>query len=321
MSHFLNRGQTLRRVVGAIAIAAALAACGGGTSQYDKFDPGRVIAFGDENSLLTSEGKRWTINSVTTDETTKVDTFSCSSNPIWVQRVASNYDFVFAECNPKSAAVKAFFRATNGAVVADLEAQIDAQVAAGGFRSDDLTTVMVGANDILALYKQYPTRTAADLKSDAAKRGEALAKQVNRIVSLGGKVLLSDLPDMGLSPYALAEKAANTDVDRADLIASLVDEFNVALGTNIVIDGRYIGLVQSNTRSKVMKKSPGSFSLKNVTQVACLSTAELPDCNSKTLVEGAGDNTYLWADEWHLSPRAHYEIGRLAIDRAENNPF
>ncbi|MBG6080432.1 SGNH/GDSL hydrolase family protein [Rubrivivax gelatinosus] len=321
MSLFLNRGQTLRRVVGSIAIAAALAACGGGTSQYDKFEPGRVIAFGDENSLLTSEGKRWSINNITTDETTKVDTFSCSSNPIWVQRVASNYDYVFAECNPKSAAVKAFFRASNGAVVDDLQAQIDAQVAAGGFRSDDLTTVMIGANDILALYKQYPTRTAEDLKNDAADRGKALAKQVNRIVELGGKVLLSDLPDMGLSPYALAEKAANTDVDRAELITSLVDAFNVALGTNILIDGRYIGLVQSNTRSKLMKKSPGSFELKNVKESACLASAELPDCNTKTLVEGAGNSTYLWADEWHFSPRAHYEFGRLAIARAEDNPF
>jgi phospholipase/lecithinase/hemolysin len=321
MSFFLNRGRNLRRVLGGVAIAAALAACGGGTSQYDAFEPGRVIAFGDENSLLNADGKRWTINNVTVDSTTSVETFSCSSSPIWVQRVASNYDFVFAECNPKDGAVNAFFRAVDGALVTDLESQIDAQVAAGGFRSDDLTTVMIGANDILELYKAYPTRSASDLKNDAAERGKALAKQVNRIVSLGGKVLLSDLPDMGLSPYALAEKAANTDIDRADLITSLVDAFNEALGTNILIDGRYIGLVQSNTRVKLMKKSPGSFDLDNVKEAACLSTAEVPDCNTQTLVEDGGNNTHLWADDWHLSPRAHYEIGRLAIARAEDNPF
>lgn len=321
MSFFLNRGRNLRRVLGGIAIAAALAACGGGTSQYDAFEPGRVIAFGDENSLLDADGKRWTINYVTVDDTTDEETFACKSNPIWVQRVASHYDYYFEECNPDDASENAFFRAVDGAVVADLEAQIDAQVAAGGFRSDDLTTVMIGANDILALYKEYPTRSVTDLKNDAAERGKALAKQVNRIVDLGGKVLLSDLPDMGLSPYALAEKAANTDIDRADLITSLVDAFNEALGTNILIDGRYIGLVQSNTRVKLMKKSPGSFDLDNVKEAACLSTAELPDCNTQTLVEDGGNNTHLWADEWHLSPRAHYEIGRLAIARAEDNPF
>lgn len=321
MSFFLNRGRTLRRVLGGVAIAAALAACGGGTSQYDAFDPGRVIAFGDENSLLNADGKRWTINHVAVDETTKVETFSCKSNPIWVQRVASNYGYAFEQCHEDDDTVQAFFRAAEDAVVADLAAQIDAQVAAGGFRSDDLVTVMIGANDILALYKQYPTRTASDLKDEAAERGKTLAKQVNRIVDLGGKVLLSDLPDMGLSPYALAEKAGNTDIDRADLITALVDAFNVALGTNILIDGRYIGLVQTNTRVKLMKKSPGSFDLDDVKVAACLSSAELPDCNTQTLIEKAGNNTHLWADSWHLSPRAHYEIGRLAIARAEDNPF
>ena len=56
MSLFLNRGRLLRRVIGGVAIAAALVACGGGTSQYDAFDPGRVIVFGDENSLPTRSG-------------------------------------------------------------------------------------------------------------------------------------------------------------------------------------------------------------------------------------------------------------------------
>lgn len=321
MSFFLNRGRLLRRVIGGVAIAAALVACGGGTSQYDAFDPGRVIVFGDENSLLTSAGKRWSINSVTVDSTTSVETFSCGANPIWVQRLAGNYGFVFEQCNPENGNVKAFFRATENARVADLQAQIDAQVGDGGFRDKDLVTVMVGVNDILDLYRAYPTRSMSDLEADAAARGKALARQVNKIVDLGGKVILSNLPDMGLSPYALAEKAANTDVDRAAFISALVKSFNEALGTNILQDGRYIGWVQADTRIQVMKKSPGSFNLSNVKDAACRTTAALPDCNNLTLVEGATGSTHLWADAWHLGPRGHYEIGRLAIDRAENNPF
>ncbi|MBZ8141905.1 esterase [Rubrivivax gelatinosus] len=321
MSFFLNRGRFLRRVLGGVAIAAALVACGGGTSQYEEFHPGRVIVFGDENSLLTSAGKRWAINNVTVDSTTKVETFACKSNPIWVQRVASNYGFVFEQCNPDNGNVQAFMRAADGALVADLQAQIDAQIAAGGFRSNDLTTVMIGANDILELYKQYPTRTSADLKAEAVARGKTLATQVNRLVDLGARILLSNVPDMGLSPYALNEKSLNTDVDRAAFISDLVQAFNESLGTNIVIDGRYIGLVQSDVRVQLMKKSPSSFELVNVKDAACLATAELPDCNTTTLVDKATNSNYLWADDWHLSTRAHYEIGGLAIKRAEDNPF
>ncbi|MBK1612937.1 esterase [Rubrivivax gelatinosus] len=321
MSFFLNRGRILRRVLGGVAIAAALVACGGGTSQYEEFNPSRIIVFGDENSLLNADGKRWAINNVSVDTTTSVETFACGSNPIWVQRVASNYGFVFEQCNPDDGNVQAFFRSNNGALVADLQAQIDAQIAAGGFRSNDLTTVMIGANDILELYKQFPTRTASDLKSEAAERGKTLATQVNRLADLGARVLLSNVPDMGLSPYALTEKSLNTDVDRAAFITDLVQAFNESLGSKIVIDGRYIGLVQSDVRVQVMEKSPSSFDLDNVKVAACLESAALPDCNTQTLVDGAANSNYLWADSWHLSTRAHYEIGALAISRAENNPF
>ena len=48
-------------------------------------------------------------------------------------------------------------------LVADIGAQIDVQIAAGGFSDKDISTLMVGANDIFALYAQYPARSEAAL--------------------------------------------------------------------------------------------------------------------------------------------------------------
>ena len=69
-------------------------ACGGGVSQVDRFTPDRVLAFGDEHSLLTAGGRRYAINGLAADGST-VD---CEANPIWVQTLASVYGFKFSQC-------------------------------------------------------------------------------------------------------------------------------------------------------------------------------------------------------------------------------
>lgn len=323
---FSSKARTFRRVVGGIALAAALVACGGGTSQYDPFDPGRLIVFGDENSLLDAQGHRWSINYIDKKgDGTADDVFDCTGNGIWVQRLASHYGLVFAECNPDEKDVKAFFRSTVGARVDDIAAQIAVQQdAGGGFRDDDLTTVMVGANDILALYADYPTRSATELKSAAERLGERLAAQVKVLVDRGSRVLLSTVPDMGLTPFARAEQAAKGG-DRTGLLTDLTSAFNEGLVTGLakqeLIDGRYLGLVDADTRVKLMHKSPGSFGMQEEDAAACLATAVLPDCNSLTLVEDASNTDHLWADATHLGPRAHADLADRAITRAEDNPF
>ena len=66
---------------------------------------------------------------------------------------------MFPTCNPAGSAVfdpPNRIRATVGARAADLSAQIDAQLAESDFRDGDLVTVLVGANDVLPQYAQYP---------------------------------------------------------------------------------------------------------------------------------------------------------------------
>lgn len=302
------------RLAGAMALAL-MAACGGSTSQQEVFVAGRVLAFGDDASALTPAGNNYSVNGL--DAAGLAD---CSVQPIWVQSVAKIYGFVFAECNPTSVAVpQARTFATPGALVDDVASQVEAQVAAGGFRDKDLALVLGGMNDILALYAQYPLRTEASLASDAQARGQRLAAVVNRLVNLGARVIVANLPDMGMSPFARAEKAANTDIDRAALISRLTSAFNDALGVSVLLDGRYVGLVQADLRTQAAQRSPGSFGLTDVSTAVCLQA--LPNCNTSTLVAGANANQYLWADAKRLGAGGHAMLANSAVERAQRNPF
>lgn len=311
---FLVRHSRPALVAAAVAL---LVACGGGTSQVETFKAARVVAFGDELSALTSTGRRYGVNAVT-----EAGAIDCASQPIWVQAVASVYDHVFAECNPNNVVdPKATMRAALNARVTDVQAQIDAQLAAGGFGQGALATVLVGMHDVLDLYAQFPTVSRTALLAQARTQGELAGRQVNRLVDLDVRVVVATVPDQGLTPYAIAQKAANTDTDRAALLSDLTTEFNAGLRTTILNDGRFVGLVLADEMVQAMKVSPSSFSLANVTGEACLETVAVPDCTTLTLNSGADATTWLWADDLRLANGGQSRLGLLAATRARDNPF
>jgi outer membrane lipase/esterase len=289
-----------------------LAGCGGGTTTSDPFVPGRLLVFGDDSSTIAPNGAKYNVNGLNAGNVP-----DCSLEPIWVQSLAAQYGFAFAECNPGSLEPKAFMRAGVGAQVDDVAAQVEAQVAAGGFRDKDLATVLAGTNDVLALYAQYPSRSVPSLLEEARARGKRLAQVVNRLVGLGVKVVVSDLPDMGLSPYALAQKALDpTGLDRAQFISDLAAAFGEQLGVNVILDGRFVGLVQAQLRFQAIGRGPGNL---NITTPICL--VALPACTTATLLPGASTEGYMWADDIHLSTFGHNLLASLAVDRARRNPF
>lgn len=305
----------LATILGALSLGL-IAACGGSTSQVEVFRPGRLLAFGDDTSTLTQTGRKYGVNALNASS----GGVDCSSEPIWVQSVAASYGFAFAECNPTSIEPKAFMRAFPGAKVDDVAAQVEAQVAAGGFRANDLATVLAGSNDILELYAQYPSRSVDSLLAESSLRGQQLAAVVNRLVALGVKVVVSDLPDLGLSPYARAQQALDpSGLNRADLISRMVSAFNQQLGVKVLLDGRFVGLAQTELRFKAIGTAPGAFGFNNISEGLCLSP--VPTCTTATLLTGSTTTGYLWADDTRLSPGGHSQLASLAIDRAQRNPF
>ena len=313
------RARALAAIAAAAVASVLVAACGGSTTQYDPFVAERVLAFGDDSSALRADGRRYGVNGV--NATTAA--FDCTLEPVWVQVIASYYGTVFAECNTAvpAPAPRAFMHAAAGAKVADVAAQVDTLVAAGGLRDKDLALVAGGANDILELYARYPAQSEEALLDEARARGERLALIVNRLVDLGAKVIVSNLPDLGMSPFARAQATANpgSAIDRAVLITRLSTAFNERLGVKVLLDGRFVGLVQMDLRSQSAARSPSTYGLVNLSDAAC--AAPLPDCTTATLVTGASAATYLWADATRLASGGQRQLGAMALQLAQRNPF
>lgn len=311
------------------ATLAVMAGCGGGTSQFEPFVPERLFAFGDEASALTTDapaGRNYGINGTSannTPEDTSDDPIDCKLQPNWVQSLAASYGFVFAECNPDNVTD---IRARNtrnwaapGARVSEVAAQVEAQVAAGGFRDKDIVALMVGVNDILELYGQFDGTNEAALLAEARARGDRSGLIVNRLVALGAKVVVSNIPDLGLTPFAVKANAANPGSDRAGLLSRLSSTFNERLGVTLLIDGRFVAFVQTDQRLLAINRSPAGFAVANITDAACATPP--PSCTNNTLVTGASASTWLWAGDVLLSARGQSEVASLAITRAQRNPF
>jgi outer membrane lipase/esterase len=303
------------------ALAVLMAACGGG-EQVQQFRASRVFAFGDETSVINADGTKYSINALTS--TGAID---CASNPVWVQYVAAFYGLVFPQCNPDAVpGPPSRIYATVGARVANLSLQIDQQVAAGGFATGDLATVLVGANDIIDQFQQYPGVGEDQLNANLEQAATDLATQINRLADLGVKVIVATAPDMGLTPFAGDPAGAN-----AALLSRLTAHFNIKMRGRIYNDGRRIGLVLLDEYLGTVRKFGLGFV--NSTLAACLPSAPLPNCNVNTLgtdaaavpppatPASASASTWLWADDRHMSPAGQNSLSQLAAQRAQNNPF
>jgi lysophospholipase L1-like esterase len=302
---------------GALVGALLLGACGGGGTQTNSFRATRVIALGDESSVINNDGGKYTVNALIAGSNSALD---CTSNLLWVQLVASTYGLVFPQCASGVPDPASRIYAANGAVVADLSAQIDAYLTNGGAQSGDLVTVLVGANDVVGQFVQYPTVGEDQLASNLEAAGTELANQVNRLADLGVKVLVSTIPDIGLTPYAGDRSTGSTD-GNPPLLSRLSTHFNDALLANLTNDGHKIGLIQLDEylRSVDTSSRAGNGPYAETTKPSC--TVPLPRCTTNTQVPEAVGASWLWADPRRISPTGQSALGSLASTRAHNNPF
>ena len=307
-----------------IGAAALLASCGGGT-QVEPFAPTRVLAFGDENSVITAQGRKYTVNGLKTDAN-GVKSLDCDVNALWVQRLASGFGLLFPDCNPNALPdLRSRIYAQAGTKVADLAAQVDQHLATDTFSSKDLVTLLTGQNDVLEQYAQYPGVPKAQLLSNVYEAGLALARQVSRIADAGGKVLISTVPDLAYSPFAIAENTDTGDSTRGALLGELVAKFNEGLRVGIAKEsGEQVAIMLTDELVQAMAKFPVSYGgMININAPVCdkAQAATVDLCTTDTLVTGGDALKYLWADDKHLSPNGHIYLGSLAGTRARANPF
>lgn len=325
--------EVRRRVLGGAVLAGALAvaSCGGG-EQVSSFTASRLIALGDESSVIddfqgSGNGRKYSVNGTVSDTDLTLD---CRVNPLWIQTLANRYGLVFPQCNRApipAIAPRSRIRAMNGARAADLAVQIDAQNAESPFVTGDLATVLVGQNDVLAQYALYPAVGHVQLVANVEAAGAEAARQVNRLADLDVRVIVSTVADLGVTPFAIAERAAHTDIDRAALLTRLSARYNASLRATLVNDGRRIGLIVLDELVSAVARFSGLNGFTNARTGACdltksmLAPPSILDCTPQTLVTGGSAYAFLWADDRHLSAGGQLSLGTLAVNRAQNNPF
>lgn len=309
-----------RLAAGVALVAGALVGCGGSTDQVDVFEPGRLLVFGDELSLLTNDGHKYTVNAVDDN-----DALQCASSPIWVQTLAGNYGMVFAECNPNSSAnPKGKMLATEGATVDELDTQIRTFTSGDSIQGDDLATVLIGMNDVMQAYASFPAESEDVLVARLQNAGERAAAHVNDLASSGARVLISTMPDMGQTPFAKAEDLEHGDT-RSKLLSTLSREFNRSLRLKLTNDGSKLGLLLLDDLQHSMVRVPGAYGLRNTDKAVCEESSPLPTCNNNTLISDDSStptaSNYLWADATRPTPVVHNYLGAQAVNRATRNPF
>lgn len=318
----------LRKGLAAVAtlfVLAGLASCGGG-GQVVPFDPDRILAFGDELSVVRTDGNKYSINafritdSTTTPPTESTTETDCTRNPIWIQTVATTFGLAFDRCLGSATNASGQVLAQPGHKVADLPAQI-AAVQGAALGESDLAVVMIGMNDILELYARYPTSSRDTLIDEARARATSLGNQINALAQSGPAVVVLTVPDLGLTPYAREQNTSTGDATRSALLTALTSAFNNRMSVTLINDGRLIGLVYADIETQNMVRFPGTFSLTNVVDSACLGTALPPACTTATLVTGATAAGYLWAGPLQLGPTGQARLGAVAASRARSNPF
>ena len=308
---------TLTAVVG----ISLLAGCGGGTSQVEAFVPDRILTFGDELSLLTAEGKKYGTNFV--DDT---NVLKCNSSPIWIQTLAARYGMVYSQCNPDNVATaKARTLAVNGATVDGMATQIQGFLAGDSIQGQDLVTVLIGMHDILDAYASYPTESEAILTARLQSAGARAAAQVNALAAAGARVLVSTAPDVGLTPFAVAENTLHGD-GRSAVMTRLTNAFNRSMRLELTNDGSRIGLLLMDDLLRSMSRVPAYYGIADTKNAVCAATVSLPDCSNKTLIPATTVPTptivsYLWADATRPAATVHSQLGAQAVTRAANNPF
>lgn len=324
----------------------ALAGCGGG-DRVSSFVPQRLLVFGDEASVIAGgnltdvnggtvtaqAGAKYSVNAQAVDATgAPTGALACSTYPLWVQAVGNQYGMGFAECNTFSEAVpRGKIYAQVGAAVADLPAQIAlARTAAGGFTNTDLATVMVGQQDILAAYAQYPAQNAEAVVALAEAAGGVLGARINALAQEGARVLVATVPNQGATPFGVAQNLVGSE--RAALLQRMTERFNAGMRFTLLNDGRLIGLVQADEQLQLLINNPAAYGYASVSAAACTTPSAIScigptaavgsvPATPGTLVTGATAGNYLWADDRHFGPNGHAVVGNLAVQRATNNPF
>ena len=238
-----------------------------------------------------------------------------TTNPAWVwaEYVADHYDGDGRTDNQGGdnfAQGGSRVTVQNGAAESTVS-QVQRYLAGNGGKADPRTlyTVWTGANDIFAI-----AGAGAPAQQTIATAVGGVVQIVGTLNAAGARyVLVPNLPDMGLTPNAIAAGPAGQAA-----LTQLSSSYNNAMYGALGQAGLRVIPLDAFTMLREVVASPATYGLRNVTQTACLPpSGSSLTCNPSSLVAPDAASTYLFADGVHPSAAAHAILADYAISVLE----
>ncbi|MNV09807.1 hypothetical protein D3C71_1003120 [compost metagenome] len=248
----------------------------------------------------------------------------------WTLQVAANYGkpLAAASAGGKSyavgnARVKIKPDAAGNASTATITEQIDTFLASGSFGASDVVFLSGGISDVIAgmAAVQAGTQTEAAMVAAARQAGEDMAAQVRRLVAAGAKyVVVTGTYDLSKTPWAKT-------IGREALLADASSRFNDGLLVGIVDLGANALYVDLAYYVNLYTGVPANYGFNNATTAVCTSVDATNGigigagqvnsalCTASTLLPGASQTSYVFADPVYLTPSAQRQFGTYAYDR------
>lgn len=192
------------------------------------------------------------------------------------------------------------------ALLGDVEMPLNQQLASylqahGSFNANQLVVVWAGANDVLRA--GTPPAATATVQTAAT----TLAQLVAQIVQNGAThVVVVNLPDIGKSPKGIAKSDGGANLEQLSQL------FNTTLEAQMQSSG-VSGMVieiDSYTWINNILANYGSFGFAVSNTAQACDASKTPDdtalmCSPLTYVTFNADQTYMFADDLHLSTHMH----------------
>ena len=197
----------------------------------------------------------------------------------------------------------------------------------GTFNANQLVTVFAGGNDVFMNVATFQAKVAAgEPQAQAAtetvtamgQAGAELAAYVNQMIVANGAthVVVVNLPDVSITPYALANPTA------APLVKQMVMTFNAQLSAGLTA-GSSLLYVDAFTASEDQATNMAQYGLSNVSTPACDLTKVGSSlvCTKATLIAALAPssasapataaNGYEYADAVHPTPYGYRLLAEL----------
>lgn len=303
-------------LVTACATAVLLAACGSSTTE-SALSPSRFIAFGDGTADVGQNGASYTVNDGSVNNWTRYVAAQYGKE----LKASSQGGLSYAFGNARIAATP---DAAGNTATPTVAAQIDTFLASGNtLQKDDVVLLSAGVSDMIVGLSAViaNTQTAAEYEASARTLGTQYADQIRRLTNAGAKqVVFSGTYDLGKSRWAI-------DQGQVAAAEAASKAFNEALLIGLNDLGNSVLYVDLAYYMNLYTYSPSSYGFSNATTPVCTMVDSGPGigigageinsalCTTSTLIAGANQDSYLFADKVYLTPSAYRQFGTYAYDK------